>query len=306
MRIAVMGSGAVGGYFGAKLAAAGQELAFIARGQHLQALCKRGLRIASPNGNLHITNVLFTDDPAKIGAVDIILFCVKSYDTAAAARQIEPLVTDRTVILSLQNGVDNSEKLARIYRPEQVLPAVVYIGAQLTAPGIITHSNGGQIIFGQIDGRTSESSKLLQQSLSAAGIPCEISGEIAKIQWTKLLWNAPFCAISCLARANVKEIVESESLTALALGCMTEVQAAAGKRDIELRRAQFDEIMNFSRTLGDFKPSMLQDLEAGKPLEYQAFNGIVVQTLRQAGAPAPINQVFYQTLKFLNERIRGD
>jgi len=107
-----------------------------------------------------------------------------------------------------------------------------------------------------------------------------------------------------LARANVKEIVESASLTALALGCMAEVQAAAAVRNVELRRAQFDEVMGFSRGLGEFKPSTLQDLEAGKPLEYEAFNGIVVQTLRQAGAPAPINLVFYQTLKFLDERIR--
>jgi 2-dehydropantoate 2-reductase len=185
------------------------------------------------------------------------------------------------------------------------LPSVVYVGAQLTSPGVITQSNGGRIIFGQIDDTVSESSKSLRQILSNAGIPCELSADIQKIQWTKLLWNAPFCAISCLAHANVKQIVESESLTALALDCMTEVQGAARARNIDLRREQFDEIMTFSRTLGEFKPSMLQDLEAGKPLEYEAFNGIVVQTLRQAGAPAPINQVFYATLKFLDQRIRA-
>jgi len=108
-----------------------------------------------------------------------------------------------------------------------------------------------------------------------------------------------------LARANVKEIVESASLTALALDCMAEVQAAAAVRNVELRRAQFDEVMGFSRGLGEFKPSMLQDLEAGKPLEYQAFNGIVVQALRQADAPAPINQAFYATLKFLDQTLRA-
>ena len=175
----------------------------------------------------------------------------------------------------------------------------------MTSPGVFTHANGGRIIFGQIDGGVSESSNSLRQILSHAGIPCEISADIQKIQWTKLLWNASFCAISCLARANVKQIVESKSLTALALDCMAEVQTAADARNIELRREQFDEIMTFSRTLGEFKPFMLQDLEAGKPLEYKAFNGIVVQTLGQAGAPAPINQVFYATLKFLDQRIRA-
>lgn len=305
MRIAVMGTGAVGGYFGAKLAAAGHELAFIARGPHLQALRANGLRVTSANDDLQIDNAQFTDDTATIGKVDLILFCVKSYDTETAAEQIRPLVSDRTLILSLQNGIDNPEKLARVYHPEQVLPAVVYVGAQLTSPGVITHANGGRIIFGQSDGGASASSTLLRQTLSDAGIPCEISAEIHKIQWTKLLWNAPFCAIGCLARANVKQIVESDSLTALALDCMTEVHAAARTRNIDLRREQFDEIMTFSRTLGEFKPSMLQDLQAGKPLEYQAFNGIVVQTLRQAGAPAPINQVFYATLEFVDKRIRG-
>ncbi len=305
MRIAIMGTGAVGGYFGAKLAAAGDELAFIARGRHLQALRTNGLRVTSQYGNLQIDNAQFTDDTATIGKVDLILFCVKSYDTETAAEQIRPLVNDRTLILSLQNGIDNPEKLARVYHPEQVLPAVVYVGAQLTAPGVVTHANGGRIIFGQIDGGVSESSKSLRQILSNAGIPCEISADIQKIQWTKLLWNAPFCAISCLAHANVKQIVESESLTALALDCMAEVQTAARTRNIELRREQFDEIMTFSRTLGAFKPSMLQDLEAGKPLEYQAFNGIVVQMLRRVGTPAPINQVFYATLKFLDQRIRA-
>lgn len=305
MRIAVMGTGAVGGYFGAKLAHAGHEVAFVTRGRHLQALCANGLQVTSPNGKLNVTSALFTDDAAKIAEVDLILFCVKSYDTEAAAEQIKPLVAERTRILSLQNGVDNPDKLARVFNPGQILPAVVYVGAQLTAPGVVSHSNGGRIIFGEIDGGVGESSKMLRQTLSDAGIPCEISSTIQKVQWTKLLWNAPFCAISCLARANVIQIVESEFLTALALDCMTEVQAAAHKCDIELRREQFDEIMTFSRGLGDFKPSMLQDLEAGKPLEYEAFNGIVVQTLRRAGAPAPINQVFYATLKFLDQTIRA-
>jgi len=305
MRIAVMGSGAVGGFFGAKLAAAGHDLGFVARGRHLQALCANGLQITSPNGNLNVTDALFTDDTAEIGGVDLILFCVKSYDTEAAAEQLKPLVADRTQILSLQNGVDNPDKLAGVFNPDQILPAVVYVGAQLTAPGVVSHSNGGRIIFGQIDGRAGASSKSLRQTLNDAGIPCELTATIQQMQWTKLLWNAPFCAISCLARANVKEIVESACLSALALGCMAEVQAAARERGIELRREQFDEIMTFSRGLGEFKPSMLQDLEASKPLEYQAFNGIVLQTLKPAGAPAPINQAFYAMLKFLDQSLRA-
>jgi 2-dehydropantoate 2-reductase len=306
MRIAVMGSGAVGGYFGAKLAAAGNEVAFIARGNHLAALQAKGLRVNSPAGDLSVCQALFTESPARVGPVELILFCVKSYDTESGAAAIGPMVAERTQILSLQNGIDNPEKLARVYGAVRILPAVVYIGAQLSAPGVITHSNGGRIIFGQLDGAVADPTKILAQTLTAAGIPSEASAEIRQVQWTKLLWNAPFCAISCLTHANTKQIVESESLTRLALDCMTEVQAAARTQGIELPRQLFDEVLSFSRGLGEFKPSMLQDLEANKPLEYKAFNGIVVKLLEANRQPAPINQTFYRALKFLDQRIRGE
>lgn len=306
MRIAVMGSGAVGGYFGAKLAAAGHQVTFIARGKHLAALQTRGLKVKSPNGDLNIRQAQFTADAQELGKVELILFCVKSYDTEVAAEVIKPMVSEKTTILSLQNGIDNPQKLALFYGAGRILPAVVYVGAEVCAPGIITHSSGGRIIIGQIDGAVGDAAKVLAQTLTAAGIPCETSAEIGKVQWTKLLWNAAFCAISCLARANTKQIVESASLTKLALDCMAEVQTAARTQGVALASKIFDNTIEFSKTLGDFKPSMLQDLEANKPLEYEAFNGIVVKLLEAAGQPAPINKTFYATLKFLDHRIRGE
>lgn len=231
---------------------------------------------------------------------------MKSYDTEVAAEVVKPMVADKSKILSLQNGIDNPEKLARVYGADRILPAVVYVGAQVSAPGVITHFNGGRIIFGQMDGSVGDAAKGLAQTLTAAAIRCEASAEIGKVQWTKLLWNAAFCAISCLARANTKQIVESKSLTQLALDCMTEVQAAARTRGVQLARQQFDDTIQFSKTLEDFKPSMLQDLEANKPLEYEAFNGIVVKQLEAAGQPASINKTFYATLKFLDSRIRRE
>ena len=300
-----MGAGAVGGYFGAKLAVAGHDVAFIARGKHLEAMNAGGLRINNPSGDLVIRNARFTADPQQVGAVDLILFCVKSYDTESAGQAIRPMASDQTTILSLQNGIDNPEKLARVYRERQILPAVVYVGAQVTAAGVITHSTGGRIIFGQMDGGASETSKMIERTLVEAGIPCELSTEIQKVQWTKLLWNAPFCAISCLTHSNMKQIVESESLTTLALDCMAEVQAAARTTGIDLPRQLFDDVLAFSKGLGEFKPSMLQDLEASKPLEFEAFNGIVAKLLEADGQSAPINQTFYATLKFFDQRIRA-
>jgi 2-dehydropantoate 2-reductase len=151
-----------------------------------------------------------------------------------------------------------------------------------------------------------EGAKTVERVLAAAEIPCELSDNIQKIQWAKLLWNAPFCAISCLARANVKQIVESEALTNLAIACMMEVHGAALTRGIDLRRSLFDDTIAFSRGLGEFKPSMLQDLEARKPLEYEAFNGIVIRVLRQAGQTAPVNQTFYALLQHLDRKSREE
>ena len=305
MRIAIMGAGAVGGFFGAKLVAASYDVAFIARGAHLAAMQREGLIIESFAGNLHVRDALFTDDPTDVGIADLILFSVKSHETESAAQALEPMVGEKTVILSLQNGVDNADKIAHIWGVRRTLAGVVYIGSQLSYPGTIKHSAGGRIVFGELDDRVHETTKAVEQVLSSAQIPYEINTEIRKAQWQKLLWNAPFCAISCLARATAKEIAESDSLTMLALDCMAEVKEAANTVSIDLDPALFDETLNFSSSLGEFKPSMLQDLEAGKPLEFEAFNGIVVSLLQQAGKQAPTNQVFYRVLKYLDKNIRA-
>ena len=304
MRIAVMGTGAVGGYFGAKLAGAGNRVSFIARGQHLAAMQANGLNVRSPAGDLHIRQAQFAEDARSVGQVDLVLFCVKSYDTELAAQSIAPLISDRTIILSLQNGVDNPAKLAQRYDQRRIFGAVVYIGTQVIAPGVIAHSAGGRIIYGQPDGNGVQSALALHRTLTDAGIPCEVSADIRRVQWAKLLWNAPFCAISCLTRASAKQIVDSEALTRLALNCMVEVQAAAQTNGIELAPRLFEETMTFSRGLGDFKPSMLQDLEAKKPLEYDAFNGIVVKSLNAAGQAAPVNQIFFALLSVIDKKIR--
>ena len=301
-----MGAGAVGGYFGARLAAASNDVAFIARGLHLIAMQQQGLILESPQGNLHIHNALVTDDPRQVGVVDLVLFCVKSYDTEATAAKLVSLIGDHTIILSLQNGVDNADKIAQRWGPQRTLAGVVYIGSQLTQPGKIKHSSGGKIVFGELDGQVYESTQAVERLLSSALISCEVSKAIRGIQWRKLLWNAPFCAISCLTHTNVREIVESDSLTKLALDCMAEVREAAQAQTIDLDPALFEETLNFSKSLGDFKPSMLQDLEAGKPLEYEAFNGIVVELLGRIGKQAPTNQVFYGALKYLDKKIRTE
>jgi len=304
MQIAVMGSGAVGGYFGARLAAAGHDVAFVARGKHLDAMRRQGLTVASAGGDFHARG-RFTDDPREIGPVGLVLFCVKSYDTDSASAQLAPMMCDRTVILSLQNGVDNPDKLAARWGERHLLAGVVYLGAQLAAPGRIAHSAGGRIVLGALDGSVTEAATSAEAIFTAAHVPCAASPEIRKVMWSKLVWNAPFCALACLARATVQEILESESLRLLATACMEEVREAARAAGIELAPSIVDDTFNFSRGLGGFKPSMLQDLEAGKPLEYEALNGVVADLLRQAGKSASVNEMSRAVLKFLDERIRA-
>jgi 2-dehydropantoate 2-reductase len=305
MRVAVLGAGAVGGFFGAKLAARSNDVAFIARGAHLAALRRDGLAVESFQDDLNVRDALFTDSPAAVGPVDLILFCVKSYDTESVAQALAPMLEQGTVILSLQNGVDNADKIARLWGTQRTLAGVVYLGSQLQQPGRIKHSAGGRIVFGELDGEIHETTRVIEKTLASAQIPCEVSTDIRQAQWRKLLWNAPFCAISCTARATMKEMIESESLTKLALDCMGEVREAAKSQGIDLDRALFDETLNFSKSLGAFKPSMLQDLEGGKPLEFDAFNGIVVNLLEKSGKAAPVNKVFYRVLKHLDQRIRA-
>jgi 2-dehydropantoate 2-reductase len=212
----------------------------------------------------------------------------------------------KTTILSLQNGVDNTDKLAQLWGSDRILAGVVYIGSELLSPARIKRSAGGRIVFGELGGQIHEATQAIGRVLSSAQIPCEVHRQIRNVQWRKLLWNAPFCAISCLTRATAKEIVESASLTKLALDCMMEVREAAKTLTVDLDPALFDETLNLSKSLGDFKPSMLQDLEAGKPLEYEAFNGIEVELLRRTGKEAPTNQVFYGTLDYLDKKIRKE
>ena len=305
MRIAVMGTGAVGGYFGAKLAAAGHEVIFIARGAHLAALKQFGLYVESFRGNLRIRSALFTDDPAEGGTVDLVLFCVKSYDTGTATLALAPLMAPTTRVLSLQNGVDNPSLIAQTWGKERTLAGVVYLGARLVQPGVINHSSGGKILIGELDGAVYESTRAIQKAISASQIPCELSPNINQAQWRKLLWNAPFCAISCLTRATVRDILESESLRKLAIDCMAEVTAAAETQGVDLEPSWIDETLKFSQSLGDFRPSMLQDLEAGKPLEFEAINGVVVNLLRRCGKEAPANLIFYGALAYLDKKLRG-
>lgn len=303
MRIAVMGAGAVGGYFGARLAASGVDVTFIARGEHLKAMRQDGLRVKSIQGDLEIHSE-FVASSDRIAPVDLVLFAVKSQDTEEAARSLAPFMGASTAVLSLQNGVDNADKIARLWGGDRSLAAVAYIAARISAPGVIEHSGGGRITLGSLHPGGQENALAVHSMLAQAKISCDVSSSIREVLWQKLAWSAPFCALSCLLHMTVGDILGSASLEALVRGCIDEVRDAARCRGIDLPASTAQDVLSSSIALRDVKPSMLQDLEAGKPLEHEALNGIVVRILQQAGRRAPINEILYAALKRIDQDLQ--
>src|SRR5574337_528001 len=298
MKVAVVGVGAVGGYFGGLLAKGGADVTFIARGKRLEALRAKGLTVKSWKGDFAIP-VNATDNPAEVGPVDLVLFCVKSYDTESAIRLALPMVGQETLVLSLQNGIDNEGKIASVIGQETVLAGVAYIGASSPEPGVIVHQESGKIVFGELDGGVSERVVRLKTFFDRCGFPADASPNMKTVLWAKLAWNAPFNAINTLVGGPVKAILENPRTLELARLVTAEVVAVANDSGVRLT---FEEVwarnVKFSQHY-DVKTSMLQDYEAGKPLEHEALNGIIVKKATGLGLYTSYNLALYALLSRL-------
>ena len=295
-----MGAGAVGGYFGALLHRGGLDVTLIARGRHLEAIKAHGLRIKSTQGDLTVP-AKAVGDPRAVGPVDLILFCVKSYDTESAARQCLPIVQESTAILCLQNGVDNEEKIAMVAGGEKVLGGVAYIGAGVSEPGVVVHTAEGRIVFGEMRGGVSERVRRLEQIFRDAGFPVEVSSNIKAILWGKLCWNAAFNALNTLVGGDVRVLVERPETRTLARQAMEEVRAVANANNVPLSADLAERLLTWTDTAaGAMKTSTRQDLEAGKRLEVEALNGAVVRKGEAAGVPTPFNFALYALLKAID------
>lgn len=305
MRTLVMGAGAVGAYFGGMLARAGAAVVFIARGANLAALRAHGLRIVGSAGTVHVEGVQAVAVPAEAGRCDLVLVCVKSYDTAAAAATLRSVVRTDTVVLSLQNGIENEATIAATLGLPPLLAGLTHIGAELVAPGVVRHDSGGRIIFGELDGRRSARAQRLARLFATAHIAHHLSGHIAVMLWDKLAWNAAFNACTAVARRTVGELLAPEDGRALVCAAMREVVAVANANGVPLDPARIGpEIERSARELGHLRTSMLQDRERGAPLEYDALNGAVVRAAGRTGVPVPVNRVLYGLLAVLDRRLR--
>jgi 2-dehydropantoate 2-reductase len=300
MKILVMGAGAVGAYFGARLRAAGEDVVLCARGEHLRVIRERGLDIVSIRGNLKI-EVSATDTPRDFAPYDLILFCVKAYDTDAAARAIEGCLKPGGAILTIQNGVENEANLAAIFGRDAVMGGNARVGVEILAPGKIAHLSTGQIDFGELDGRESERAKAIAAVFQRAGILGQISADIMTLRWDKLVWNGALNTVATLSRRRVGEILDDPESMKLLRTLMKEIVDVARAEGAQISDARIDAyIAHSQKNLRALKTSTQQDLEHGKALEYEALSGAVVRAARRHGISAPANETVYALLRLLD------
>jgi 2-dehydropantoate 2-reductase len=303
MKILVMGAGAVGAYFGARLQQTGEQVVFCARGDHLRALKDRGLTFTSYQGDFAIA-VTATGDQRDFAPYDLILFCVKSYDTATAARSLEECLNPGGAILTIQNGVENEALLTEVFGREAVMGGNARVGAELIAPGHVVHRTGGLIEFGELDGRDTARAQQLAELFRRAGIFGELTMRLPTIRWEKLLWNAAFNTVTTLVQRKVGDLIDDPDCVELLRALMREIAATARAEGVALGDAQVEAQITRSRaSLRDVRPSTLQDSERGKPLEYEALCGAVVRAARRHQIATPYMDTVYALMKVLDRNL---
>jgi len=306
MRILVHGAGAVGGYFGALLARGGHDVTLVARGPHLAALQASGLTVKRPEGTLHVSPIRAVGEPTAAPGPEIVLVCVKSYDTPAAAQALRAVVGPDTIVLSLQNGIENEALLTEGLGLPPLLVGLTRIGVELTAPAEVTYSGRGEVIFGEGDGTPSARAARLAAAFAAASVPYELRHDVLVAAWEKLAWNAAFNAISTLTQSTVAETLAMSASRALVVQAMEEVDAVAIALGIPVRRTRTSAVLDESAGgLPDFPTSMLQDLRRGRRLEHDALNGAVVRAAARAGVPVPVNRALFALLSRLDPAARS-
>ena len=299
MRIAVMAAGAVGGYFGGRLAAAGHDVSFIARGAQLEAIRKNGLKIESPLGNLHLKDARATPDPKEIGAVDVVLFAVKLWDTESAAEQAKPIVGAQTRVITFQNGVDSVERLAPILGADKVVGGSAYIASVIGAPGVISHtSTFARMVCGRIDGKPDAMLTAFTAAAKEAGIDIKQSDQINRERWEKFIFLVGLSGATGSTRMPLGKILADPDTRAFFQSLMAEVIALAKAKGVALAPDFLETRMTFADAAPPgMKASLLHDLERGNRIELDWLAGKVVSLGRELGVPTPANAAVYAVLK---------
>ena len=291
MKIAIFGSGGVGGYFGGRLAAAGEDVTFLARGAHLTAMQQDGLHIASPLGDLHLPKVQATDRPQAIGPVDVVLFTVKLYDVESSAAALAPLVGPDTVVITLQNGVDAMDMVAKHVGHEHVAGGAAYIVIVIDKPGHLRHTGGHHLVFGEADGTRSPRLVAFEEAGTRAGFSAKASTEIETDLWIKFVRLSAWSGLTTITRSSMGVIRDSPDLFAMMMTAIDEAIAVGQARGVTFPDNLVDETLKMiQRFPAESKSSMFEDLERGRPLELPWLSGAVVRLGKEVGVSAPTHQ----------------
>ena len=298
MRIAVMGTGGVGGYFGAKLALGGNDVTFVARGKHLDAIRREGLRVESGPTPMHVSNARATDDVASIGPVDVVMFCVKLWDVESAAQAIDPLLGDRGVAIPFQNGIDSPAVLARVLGEDHVIGGIAYIATSITSPGVVRHvGTMARLRVGAFDGVRSDAAEAFVAAAAAAGVEIAMAPDIRRGLWEKFVFLSGLSGATCLTRQPLGVVRADPRMRGTFEAIMRETSSVARAQGVALADDLVDKQLAFADTLPhEMCASMLHDLVAGNRLEAPWLCGAVVRLGNEAGVPTPVNATVYAAL----------
>jgi 2-dehydropantoate 2-reductase len=298
MRIAVVGTGGVGGYFGGRLAAAGADVAFIARGAHLAAMRSNGLRIVSPKGDLHVPDVHATDRPSDVGPADVVLFAVKLYDVEAALALIPPLIGPETIVIPLQNGVDGVDIVARAAGRDHAGGGTCYVSAMISEPGVIKHTAMDHLLFGELNGSRSVRLERLLDECTKTNFQTTLSSDINVDIWTKFTRLSVLSGMTAVTRSPLGVIMNDPELLAILKAAVAEAVAIAHAKGIAVRGDMVEDVVRAYQALPyETKASMLVDLENGRRLELPWLSGAVARIGREVGVPTPIHGFIAAVLK---------
>ncbi len=299
MKIAVLGAGGVGGYYGGLLAQCGQDVTFIARGTHLHAIQERGLRVDSVHGSFEIRPARCTDDPARVGAVDLVLVTVKDYDLRAAAQGALPLFGPQTVALPLLNGLDAADRLSVVLGKEHVLAGLTYISSSVPAPGVIRQVSGvRRITFGEQDGEITLRTERIRDLLSSSGAEVVLTPAVDLALWEKFIFIVSISGVCCLARQAVGPVLRTPETRQLYVDALREVEAVGRAEGVPLPADIVERTLTMTESFApETKPSLLVDLEAERRLELEAMSGTVVRRGQAASILTPVHGAIYAALK---------
>jgi len=299
MRIVVMGAGGVGGYFGARLADGGHDVAFVARGRHLAAIRERGLVVRSSLGDVHLVHPVATDDPSSLPPADVVLFAVKLWDTEAAAAQVAPLLARDGVIVPFQNGVESIERIAAVVGPERVMGGTAHIAATIGEPGLIVHTGTmARLRFGAVLPAQQPAADALAAACKSAGVDGEAVNDVRQLLWQKFVFLAAFSGTTAVARQPIGVVRADPDLRAVLEAAMREAWTVGRAGGIALADDFVAQQMQFADGLpAEMRSSMLNDLVAGNRLEAPWLAGAVVRMAAELHVAVPVNSTLYAVLK---------